>query len=483
MTLRRQGEGLTEEQREALVAEWLDAELEYAEDCRATAGRISEAKRETQLEGLAIMQEEAAEDLTCNDYRRIEKTADELLTAAGLPLLDHDSVDFGRLCRRLLQAKYEYTRIEAEQWNGKVPSVHRSSAGSVNGAHQAVFSNGGGTSAAGATKPKALPSTGPLFSEAVEGYLRDNPRAERSARQLKAELQRFLTAIGGDCVVSTIRKADCLKYKDSLQKEEERGLHLNTVSNRLTTLASIFRWCEAQGHIPENSNPAKDLKPSAKAVRKAKRKTKIFTDEQLVLIFGSSKFEFIRSEHPAHYWVILLCLFTTCRPNEAAQLYMADLLEEDGIPYCHVTDEGEGDKSLKTESSKRRVPVHDSLLKLGFMDYVQQVRAAGHTRLFYQVTKGRNTYADAASKMFSRLVRKLGITDPALYLYSFRHGGITKLTDAGCPADIRRMLTGHSDNDVHGQVYVHRENIRLSVLRDALSKLRYDQVVEALMRS
>ena len=197
------------------------------------------------------------------------------------------------------------------------------------------------------------------------------------------------------------------------------------------------------------------------------------------MIFGSPKFRSQRTQHPAHYWVLLICLFTACRREEAAQLFVADILEEDGIPYINITDEGAG-QSLKTKDSKRRIPVHESLLKLGFMDYVQKVKTAGHTRLFYQVSKGRNTYADAAGKLFSRLVRKLGITDSALVLHSLRHGGHTKLTDAGCPPDIARMLTGHSENDVHGKVYLHGENIRLSVLRDGLNKLRYDDVVKAL---
>src|SRR5262249_10977334 len=157
---------------------------------------------------------------------------------------------------------------------------------------------------------------------------------------------------------------------------------------------------------------------------------------------------------------------TACRREESAQLHVADILcEEDNIPYFRVTDEGEG-QAVKNKDSKRRVPLHESLLKLGFMDYVQKVKSDGHKRLFYQVSKGRNTYADAAGKVFSRIVRKLGITDPALVLHSLRHGGITKLHEAGCPPDIARMLTGHAENDVHGKVYVHRENIRLSVLRD-----------------
>jgi integrase len=209
----------------------------------------------------------------------------------------------------------------------------------------------------------------------------------------------------------------------------------------------------------------------------------MFTDDQLLMIFGSPKFKALQVEHPAHYWVLLLCLFTAARREECAQLLVADICEADGIPYLNVTIEGEGDKKVKTDGSKRRIPVHESLLTLGFIKYVHKIKAAGHARLFYQVSKGRNTYADAAGKLFSRLVRKLGMTDKGLVLHSLRHGGITKLSDAGCPPDIARMLTGHSESDVHGKVYMHRENIRLSVLRDGLNKLRYDQVVEALMRT
>jgi integrase len=322
-------------------------------------------------------------------------------------------------------------------------------------------------------------ATGPSFMEALDGYLRESPRTDRSTRALKAELRRFLVAIGGDRPVSSITKPDCLKYKDSLLKEDERGLHLATVSDRLTTLAGIFKWCESQGHIPENMNPARNLAPSAKSVRKVQKSRKLFTDAQLVMIFGSPKFKSLRTKHPAHYWVLLICLFSACRREEAAQLHMTDIREEDGIPYLLITEEEGTDKSVKTKTT-RRLPVHESLITLGFMDYVQQVKTAGHTRLFYQVSKGRSTYADAAGKMFSRIVRGLGMTDPGLVLHSLRHLGSTKLAEAGCPPDIARILTGHSGNDVHDKVYVHRENVKLSVLRDGLNRLRYDEVVKVL---
>jgi len=153
MTLCKQGNRMTEDQRNALVAEWLDAELEYAEDCRVTAGRMSENQMEAQLEGLSIMQDEALEDMQANDY--------------------------------------QYTRIESRRWQGEeyTPLLRQQI-------------NGHSTHAAPLPKPAAS-ATGPLFMEAVDGYLRENPRTERSTRALKSELRRFVTVIGGDRPVSS----------------------------------------------------------------------------------------------------------------------------------------------------------------------------------------------------------------------------------------------------------------------------------------
>lgn len=37
-----------------------------------------------------------------------------------------------------------------------------------------------------------------------------------------------------------------------------------------------------------------------------------------------------------------------------------------------------------------------------------------------------------------------------------------------------------ASNNVHGQVYVHREGLPLSLLRDGLEKLRYEEFLKAL---
>jgi hypothetical protein len=52
LTLKREGKYMTQVEIDALVEHWLEGELDYADDCRALAGPVSDAHRESQLDGL-----------------------------------------------------------------------------------------------------------------------------------------------------------------------------------------------------------------------------------------------------------------------------------------------------------------------------------------------------------------------------------------------------------------------------------------------
>lgn len=462
LTLQKRGEAMTNEEREALVAHWLEASLDEAEDARALAGAVSDERRGGMYLALSDQFDEAHEALLTNNWRKVEREADELLRTAGLPALDHDGADFGRLCRRLLLAKQEYLRVEADRWDGQYNHVPRPTP-------QA--------SRESQAKPKETTPTGPPFSVVVEKYLAENPRAARTAKPLKAELLKFVEVIGGDRPASAITKTDGRTYKDHLLNV--RKLKLQTCVKHLSNLTVVFKWAEKQGYIPENTNPVRGLAPDKKAARKQAQDRRAFTDEELLKVFTSKDFKSQREEHPERYWLTLLCLFQVCRREEAGQLSLADIQEAEGIPFIRITDEGEG-QSLKNEGSKRRLPIHSSLVALGFMEYVERIRQSGHTRLFPQLKKSANGFSDAVGKWFSRVVTKVGLTDPALVLHSFRHGGITKLHSAGVPHNTVEILAGHAAQNVHGQTYVHRERLPLSLLRDGLEKLDYSGVVKAL---
>ncbi|MBK9946432.1 MAG: hypothetical protein IPP12_04495 [Nitrospira sp.] len=257
---------MTKGQIEALVSNWLEAAFDEAEDGRAMGGYISEAVREDAYYGLSALFDGASEDLTSGDYRRFSKEADELLQAAHLPALDHASPEFTRLCRRLLRAKIEYARVEADRWEGEYQENHKTAAEPIPSKE---------------TQEPSLP-----FSIVLEKYLTANPRPARTADPMKAEFMRFMEAVGGDKPIVTVTKADGVQYKESLQLV--RKCHPTTCMKYISNADAFFRWAEVHGHIPEGTNPMKGLGISKRQSKKAALKRRPFSTEELLTVFGST---------------------------------------------------------------------------------------------------------------------------------------------------------------------------------------------------
>jgi hypothetical protein len=109
----------------------------------------------------------------------VEQDADEILKTAGLPLLEHDSVEFKKLCRRLILAKMDLLNVETDRWRGNYKDREGRARPPVS------------------TIPPPVKKS-PLFSVIAKKYLAENPRARRTADQVRVELDKFLKAIGGD---------------------------------------------------------------------------------------------------------------------------------------------------------------------------------------------------------------------------------------------------------------------------------------------
>jgi integrase len=469
---------MTTDEREALVAHWLEAKLDAAEDFRALGGPFSDTDRETKTEILHDQMEDASEQLLAGNYARIEHEAVELLRVAGVNNVDPDSAEFGRLCRRLLQAKLDYLQIEQQRWDGRYETREQRRRVSVAAAAPSATP----PATQRVTPPAAPVATSPKFSEIVDRYFRENPRAARSADQAKIEFGKFMAVIGDgsaamDRPVNTITKEHGRAYKTDLM--DVRKLHLLTVGKHIATLSGLFRWAEGQGYIGEN--PMKGLAPNKKAARKAMTKRRPFTDAELVQLFGSKDFTTQRDKNPTRYWLFLLLLFTMARREEIGQLTVADVQEEDGIAFLRITDEVSLQQNLKNEGSRRRVPIAHDLIRLGFMDYVERIRKAGHVRLFPDLKKGKNGFSDAPGKWLARIIGKTVSNDPALVVHSLRGGGITKLHGVGVSDNVIKYLVGHQDGGVHDSHYVKRDLIPLRLLKEGIDRLDYAAVVKVLM--
>ena len=137
-----------------------------------------------------------------------------------------------------------------------------------------------------------------------------------------------------------------------------------------------------------------------------------FTDKQLKLIFSKNYLNrSLNSVSPCKfvfYWVGILGLFHGTRLQETAQLYINDIYPLDKIWVIDINDNTK-DKKLKTSNSKRILPLHQTLIDLGFLDYLKILQQKGKERLFHELTLGRDGYTKNPSKFFNDYLRELGI--------------------------------------------------------------------------
>jgi integrase len=481
--------GMKREQIDALVKLYVTAKLREAEEGWLTR-RISEDDRETLSLAITDALEATQEQLVSNDFKKVQDIADDLLAAHHVTL-DKDSLDYKRLCHELLKGHQAIFKKELDRCEGRFESLE-----------DLGFSAGNGN---GATIPATASLVPPKpLGEALTLYFQENQRAVRTDVQIKSGFEKFMSIVG--CTAQTpiqeLTKAECRRYKEGLLKfpralnTEQKAmptadllaslpaagyktLSVSSINKYLHNLTHFFEWAKRQGFY-EGENPAHSLIiPKGAKVRGEKRKP--FTDDELARIFGHPDFKRQLARNPERYWLVLTLLYTGARREEIAQLNLSDIQSEGTILFFNITtdDSGEG---LKNEHSKRRVPVHSHLLKLGFQAYLNQMKAAGSNRLFPQLTKGRNGYGDAVGKWFGRyLTAKLHLTDPAKVVHSFRHTFITRLHSLAIPQTIAEILVGHAADGVHGQVYLHRDAVPLTLLKEHLERLDYWACVKGLV--
>lgn len=133
---------------------------------------------------------------------------------------------------------------------------------------------------------------------------------------------------------------------------------------------------------------------------------------------------------PLHFWGPLIALFLGMRRSEIAQLLVSDVVEMSGVPVILVKP-GER-KRVKTRNSRRMLPVHPELGRIGFLRYVEQRRASKATQLWEgEKPNSNDQWGDGFSDWFLRLLSAREVTGTRLGLHSFRHNFQDALREAG----------------------------------------------------
>jgi integrase len=217
-------------------------------------------------------------------------------------------------------------------------------------------------------------------------------------------------------------------------------------------------------------NPAEGITPLKRETLSDAAKRIPFTDEQLKQFFDSDYYRacakhsppYQRAKHGWRFWLPLMCLFMGLRPNEACQMSADDVKRTSkGTWYVDIVGSddddavGAGAKTLKTASSRRKVPIHPELIKTGFLSFAKEQKEASGSRLFPDLKADQyGNHASYALKRFRDNFLPGAITlNPRQTFYSFRHNFRDALRQIGAPPDALQALGGWSQGKLTSDSY------------------------------
>jgi integrase len=451
---------LDQKKIQELVHAHVKETLEWIENEPLTRDKpISLEEAHAHADIISGMAQELHKSLVKGDFKQVSHIADRLLKDENLEDTDKESIPYKRLCRELLKSAIELSKVDVARTLGDYDMQYPTSEGQ--GVSPSVAS-------AETIQPKESSVT---LEELINTYMQENIKAQAWAQAtindyntISKVMQRF---IGEDTPVHKINHVVMRDYKEVLQclpprfitlkkyegmtADDVKALELppdetisvKSINKNLTFVTSLFNYAVTNGYM--DMNPAQGMKIREKAI--AKDSVAPFDTNDLNLIFKNT----LGYKHPYQYWIPLLGLYTGARREELCQLHVDDLKVDNGIWYLDINADTP-DKTLKNQSSKRLIPLHQFVIEMGFPQYVKTLEQTG--RIFPELTKSKagKKYGHYVGKWFNGILGKMDIKPdsdgPQKTFHSFRHGLITTLTQAGADGLMLKQVMGHSEKGV-----------------------------------
>jgi integrase len=334
---------------------------------------------------------------------------------------------------------------------------------------------------------------GRRLMEVFEEYANERMLTHKKSRGVMSTLTEYralmreFTELVGDPPVAQISRAVVREYrdavarlpvkgegirklgaKDKIAKADAEGLPriaAATISNKLRALSSVLSYALRLEYVRENPVVAGQfLRESTKAVRveRASGKERNHYDErELEAIFSSGIFNGEEWKPPragfgqAWYWMPLLLYYTGARLEELGQLQVRDVCTDPSGPFLSILNaEGEQDgaRGVKTEGSRRDIPLHPDLVGLGFTRYVA---ALPDGQVFPGLTPDPKGYfgTNFGRRWADYLRSVLRLHSPASPSHGFRHTFKTLCRVAGIPEDVHDAITGHAGGNAVSRRY------------------------------
>ncbi|MCS5639937.1 MAG: site-specific integrase [Candidatus Marinimicrobia bacterium] len=316
------------------------------------------------------------------------------------------------------------------------------------------------------------------LSVGIENYIDEKGSIRiRSINEVKHSLNHLIEE-WGDIPIGSITREMTTNFKGHIRKiprnrkknpeyrdkdfHELVGMNVKdtisttTVNKHLGYCSSFFDWSINHGY--SDINPFKGMKLK-RTVRPRDERDR-FNESDLKKIFGKGNYiHFTEIEKGRYelYWTPLIGVFSGLRLGEITSLYLDNIREIGGNHrnkrWCFdiVEEPDRPDKHLKTKSSRRIVPIHDTLLNLGLIEFIELLRKKDpmRERLFQELKISEGSYIKNVSTFFNkRYLPSLGIKTDKKNFHSFRHTVSDHLKQKGIEPHFINELLGHSSGNI-----------------------------------
>lgn len=300
------------------------------------------------------------------------------------------------------------------------------------------------------------------LSEALTRYVQSISMSGRSeyvsrrhAVDYSRAVNRYITDMG-DKPIASIQPADIHAFAANLiQPGDDKIKPLANSSTRLllARLSSVMAFGVDSGLLETNPVTASRIH---KRLGSGKPKRRLddnrgYSWSELIALFSHNEFQQLRHAEGrpgnAVYWIPLMAAYTGARREELAQLYIEDVHQHEGGSWFIRIIDDRPDKSVKTDSSRREIPIHPDLIALGLLTLVQG-RTPG-TRVFPQLVKVSDGFAGIVSKSWRPITQRCGVYQSGRNpLHAFRHSFKTLAREHGIPKEVSDWITGHATGHI-----------------------------------
>lgn len=346
---------------------------------------------------------------------------------------------------------------------------------------------------------------GHSISSLVGKYFEKVRKAKKWTNKTSEEKKRcldWIVEVVGDKNIKLVSKEDMRHLRDTIEaipnnyakdknlKEmslqevvkfnKSQNVIAPTTANKYWGVITAFmNWISLEGYI--GKSPADGLKV---IVQKNLLDSKHpFSNEQLKIWFNSPIYKGCKSPgrrlmagdlviKDALFWVPLIGLYTGMRLGEIIQLELNDFYQvNEGWVFDVKPDPDDKNKTVKTNSSVRKVPLHKDLFKFGFVEYWQNMKSKNNKRIFEEINpSSKGYYSDTFSKKFSRRLKQLKIKTDRTSFHSLRHNVKDALKDKDILDTHQNAILGHAQQGMNA-VYGSNELVKL---KECIDRIEFD---------